>query len=102
MKEDDSDSAPVTPNAVLEPLLANFKDPRRLNRIAAFYDFTQGGIEAKPYDDYGHGTHVAGLIGGSGDVMNLSLGHPIYQKAEDDPLVQRSRSRRSTPSPARR
>src|SRR5207248_11270811 len=35
-------------------------------RIAAFYDFTRGGIAATPYDDYGHGTHVAGLIGSSG------------------------------------
>src|SRR5256885_6132994 len=34
-------------------------------RIAAFYDFTRGGIAATPYDDYGHGTHVAGLIGSS-------------------------------------
>ena len=37
-------------------------------RITAFYDFTNGqdGVAAAPYDDYGHGTHVAGLIGGSG------------------------------------
>jgi serine protease AprX len=33
-------------------------------RIRAFYDFTRGGIATRPYDDYGHGTHVAGLIGG--------------------------------------
>ncbi len=34
-------------------------------RIKAFYDYTD--VERKPnrpYDDYGHGTHVAGLIGG--------------------------------------
>ena len=35
------------------------------SRIAAFYDFTRGGVAAAPYDDYGHGTHVAGLIGSS-------------------------------------
>ena len=35
-------------------------------RIKAFYDFTRGGIATTPYDDNGHGTHVAGLIGGSG------------------------------------
>ena len=107
------------------------------NRITAFYDFTQGGIATAPYDDYGHGTHIAGLIGGSGnnsmgayagvapqvslvgikaldatgagvtsnviaalefaiqnkstlhlDVINLSLGHPIYESAATDPLVQ--------------
>ena len=107
------------------------------SRIVAFYDFTRGGIRALPYDDYGHGTHVAGLIGGSGDlssdrfegaaskarfvgykvldrtgagrtsdviaaiehavinrrllgikVLNLSLGHPIYESAATDPLVR--------------
>ena len=41
-----------------------------LSRIAGFYDFTnltdgQPGQPA-PYDDFGHGTHVAGLIGGGG------------------------------------
>jgi subtilisin family serine protease len=35
-------------------------------RISAFYDFTRGGIATAPFDDYGHGTHVAGLIGSSG------------------------------------
>src|SRR4030095_9497923 len=36
-------------------------------RILRFYDFTGGGLVAKtPFDDYGHGTHVAGTIGGSG------------------------------------
>lgn len=29
-----------------------------------FYDFTRGGQKSAPYDDYGHGTHVSGLIGG--------------------------------------
>jgi serine protease AprX len=33
-------------------------------RIRAFYDFTRGGIATRAYDDYGHGTHVAGLIAG--------------------------------------
>jgi hypothetical protein len=34
------------------------------NRITAFYDFSNGDIRAAtPHDDYGHGTHVAGLIG---------------------------------------
>jgi serine protease AprX len=108
-------------------------------RVTAFYDFTNGGAAARfPSDDYGHGTHVAGTIGGSGalsynysyhglaprvtfvilkvldqngagytsdviraidfavanraslgvDIINLSLGHPIYEPAASDPLVQ--------------
>ena len=36
------------------------------SRIRAFYDFTRGGVAATPRDDYGHGTHVAAAIGGSG------------------------------------
>jgi serine protease AprX len=106
-------------------------------RISAFYDFTRRGRRTEPYDDFGHGTHIAGLIGASGalsnaeltgvapgvhfiglkvldrtgqgrtshvigaiefaiankarlraHVMSLSLGHPIYAPAKDDPLVQ--------------
>jgi len=104
-------------------------------RIWWFFDFTRGGIETAPYDDFGHGTHVASLIGGAGqksgnyqgmapmvhliglkvldrygngrtsdvidaimfaadnrhqlgiDVINLSLGHPIFESAGTDPLV---------------
>ena len=122
-------------------------------RADRFFDFTADGRAAHPYDDYGHGTHVATLIGGEGkdserdvelfqngrsrktritpyrgvapkariislkvldangagytssvlraiefaidnrdklniDVINLSLGHPIYESAETDPLVR--------------
>ena len=107
-------------------------------RLTAFYDFTKGGIRTTAYDDYGHGTHIASTIGGSGalsedrdyrgiaprvnfvvmkvldkngagytsdviraidfavanrralriDVINLSLGHPIFEPAASDPLVQ--------------
>ncbi len=101
-------------------------------RIAAFVDFT-GEDPDGPTDPYGHGTHVAGTIGGrsrdvagvatgvtliglrvldsSGvgttsrviralqwaidhrrshriDIVNLSLGHPVYEPANTDPLVQ--------------
>jgi serine protease AprX len=101
------------------------------NRISAFYDFTQGDVRlATPSDEYGHGSHVAGLIAGANvgvapgahlvglkvldghgrgstsdvlraiefaiankamlhvSVINLSLGHPIYESAATDPLVQ--------------
>jgi len=34
------------------------------NRVIAFSDFINGFTE--PYDDNGHGTHVAGIIGGNG------------------------------------
>ncbi len=108
-------------------------------RVMAFYDFTGGKTRAtQPFDDYGHGTHVAGTIGSSGarsydrdyrglapnvkllvlkvldaegagftsdviravdfavanrdrfniDIINLSLGHPIFEPAATDPLVQ--------------
>ena len=105
--------------------------------VAAFYDFLKGGAKVKQFDDYGHGTHVAGMIrskddksdaryrsvaggarligfkvlgaDGAGttsaviaaldfaianksklkiDVINLSLGHPIYEPAASDPLVR--------------
>ena len=108
------------------------------SRIIAQYVFWKGRqYYTQPYDNYGHGTHVAGLIGSSGassnnkyagiapatkllslkvldskgtgktsdvidaiefaiankarfgiNVINLSLGHPIYESAATDPLVQ--------------
>jgi serine protease AprX len=101
------------------------------SRIRRFVDFVNG--RAEPYDDFGHGTHVAGIVGGAGSVyggvapgvdvvalkvldstgagrtsdviaalewvaanhatynirvVNLSLGHPVYEPASTDPLVQ--------------
>jgi serine protease AprX len=105
--------------------------------VAATFDFTGSGepVLIDPRDDYGHGTHVAGLIAGNGtlssgkyrgiapsvrlysfkvldekgqgytsdviealdmaaqypeyiQIINLSLGHPIYEPAATDPLVQ--------------
>ena len=105
------------------------------DRIVAFVDFVNG--QVLPYDDNGHGSHVAGIVLGNGydsngrhagmapdaslvslkvldstgkgstsyvnnalqwaiankaaygiDVINLSLGHVIYESAKTDPLVQ--------------
>ncbi len=39
--------------------------PDLAQRVAAFKDYVNG-YDNTPYDDYGHGTHIAGLIGGSG------------------------------------
>ena len=108
-------------------------------RVVGSYDFTggKGGVPVAGGDEYGHGTHVAGLIGSSGvlsagkyagvapgvkivalkvldkkgsgktsdviaaldfavshknllgiKIVNLSLGHAIYEPAATDPLVQ--------------
>jgi serine protease AprX len=110
--------------------------------VAGFWDFTAGDLPTRPRDEYGHGTHVAGLIASTGrdsdgrlaglapgsrlygfkvldangrgrvsdvvralefivahrqsadpdalriDIINLSLGHPIFEPAATDPLVR--------------
>jgi len=104
--------------------------------LAGWKDFTPA-KRPNPYDDFGHGTHIAGLIKGKGDlsdgkyqgigfstniiglkvldangqgdvttvitaiqyavarkqsldidIINISLGHPVYEPAATDPLVQ--------------
>ena len=105
--------------------------------VSGFYDFLNAGRAVKPFDAFGHGTHVAAIIQdqqsystaryrsiakgarliglraldgqGAGytstviqaiefaiankaklgiDVINLSLGHPVYESAGTDPLVR--------------
>jgi hypothetical protein len=106
------------------------------SRIKTTRDFTAGSTnpsDVPPVDAYGHGTHIAGLIGGDQaevkgvapgvsfvslralngigagyashviaavqwavankaaydiNLLNLSLGHPIFEPAATDPLVQ--------------
>ena len=48
--------------AILDTGIGNHPD--LADRVDAFCDFLYG--EKSPYDDSGHGTHVAGCIGGSG------------------------------------
>ncbi len=117
--------------AVIDSGLKRNGDFTRLD----FYDFTARARDAD--DEYGHGTHISGLIGSKGalskgayagvapesrivslrvldsrgqgftsdviaaiefavmnrqalgvDVLNLSLGHPIFEPAATDPLVR--------------
>ncbi|MFR4350815.1 MAG: S8 family peptidase [Roseburia sp.] len=46
------------------------------NRIVAFVDFYNG--RAGIYDDNGHGTHVSGIIAGSGKLSADKNGKPLY------------------------
>ncbi len=45
-----------------------------VGRITAFYDFTRDGIATAPVDPYGHGTHIAGIIGSSGGRATVAIG----------------------------
>ena len=138
------DSLPFNGTGISVAVVDSGIDPTKdlAGNIYGFWDFTRGGVQTRPWDDYGHGTHVAGLIASTGfesnkefagvapgtrlygfkvlddkgrgrasdvvsaiefivanklstapgafkiDIINLSLGHPVYEPAQSDPLVR--------------
>jgi serine protease AprX len=62
------DGRPITGAGVGVAVIDSGIAPSRDYHVAAFVDFVAG--HTRPYDDFGHGTHVAGLIASSGAQSN--------------------------------
>lgn len=50
--------------AIIDSGVASWHDDLGSERVTRFADFVN--YQSSPYDDYGHGTHVAGIIAGNG------------------------------------
>ena len=75
--------------AIVDSGVAPWHDDLGSSRVVKFVDFV--GFQSAPYDDYGHGTHVAGILAGNG---YDSGGRPARHRAGHDAARREGRSTR--------